>query len=214
MRQTIADIARAAGVSTATVDRVLNERAGVHARTRRRVLTAAQGLGYLDAAPEGAGAAPAELAFIIPGGTNTFFGVFSDALAEIAQRRSAEARIRVHRMEAFHPEALAAGLRDLARQADGIALIALTIRRCAPPSARRRRRACAWPPWFPTSPTCRATPMSASTTAPPAGSPDICSAASCAAPARSRCSPARSAIAATRSAPAASAASSPRSSPT
>ena len=125
MRMTIADIARAAGVSTATVDRVLNERAGVHARTRRRVLTAAQGLGYLDAAPEGAGAAPAELAFIIPGGTNTFFGVLSDALAEIAQRRGAEARIRVHRMEAFHPEALAAGLRDLARHADGIALIAL-----------------------------------------------------------------------------------------
>ena len=37
MRLTIADIARAAGVSTATVDRVLNERAGVHARTRQRV---------------------------------------------------------------------------------------------------------------------------------------------------------------------------------
>lgn len=125
MRLTIADIARAAGVSTATVDRVLNERAGVHARTRRRVLSAAQGLGYLDPVPDAALAAVADLAFIVPGGTNTFFGVLSSTLAEVARRRAAEARIRVHRMEAFHPEALAAGLRELARQADGIALIAL-----------------------------------------------------------------------------------------
>jgi LacI family transcriptional regulator len=125
MRLTIADIARAAGVSTATVDRVLNERLGVHSRTRRRVLSVARGLGYL--APDASVNAPAALgiACIIPGGTNTFFNVLSDHVQEIAQRRAAEARIHVHRMEAFQPAALAAGLRELARDADGIALIAL-----------------------------------------------------------------------------------------
>lgn len=125
MRLTIADIARAAGVSTATVDRVLNERAGVHARTRRRVLATAQGLGYLDAVPAESGAPPLDLAFIIPGGTNTFLGLLSACLDEIAQRGGAEARIRVHRMEVFRPEALVPGLRALTQQADGIGLIAL-----------------------------------------------------------------------------------------
>jgi LacI family transcriptional regulator len=125
MRPTLADVARAAGVSTATVDRALNERAGVHARTRRRVLAAAQGLGYLDPTPTETGARPLDLAFIVPGGTNTFFGLLSTCLEEIAQRRGQEARIQVHRMEAFRPEVLAAGLQDLARSADGIALIAL-----------------------------------------------------------------------------------------
>jgi LacI family transcriptional regulator len=125
MRPTLADVARAAGVSTATVDRALNERAGVHARTRRRVLAAAQGLGYLDPTPTETGARPLDLALIVPGGTNTFFGLLSTCLEEIAQRRGQEARIQVHRMEAFRPEVLAAGLQDLARSADGIALIAL-----------------------------------------------------------------------------------------
>lgn len=128
MRTTIADIAQLAGVSTATVDRVLNERAGVHARTRRRVLVAAQQSGYLGPAPGADGAvqaAPCDLAFIVPGGTNTFLNTLSRHLADVAEQRAAEARIQVHRMEAFDPESLAAGLRALARAADGIGLIAL-----------------------------------------------------------------------------------------
>ena len=39
MRTTLVDIAREAGVSTATVDRVLNNREGVKTRTRDRVLS-------------------------------------------------------------------------------------------------------------------------------------------------------------------------------
>ena len=44
----ITDVAREARVSTATVDRVINERPGVKERTRRRVMDVAQRLGYLD----------------------------------------------------------------------------------------------------------------------------------------------------------------------
>jgi len=128
MRMTITDIARVAGVSTATVDRVLNHRAGVHARTRRRVLAAAQEIGYLEpgGAPDGVQSQePFDLAFIVPGGTNTFLDTLSRHLAEIGLQRAAEVRVQVHRMEVFRPETLAAGLRDLAGAADGIGLIAL-----------------------------------------------------------------------------------------
>jgi len=44
-RPTIADLARAAGVSVATVDRVLNGRHPVREETARRVSEAASGLG-------------------------------------------------------------------------------------------------------------------------------------------------------------------------
>ncbi|WP_339646323.1 LacI family DNA-binding transcriptional regulator, partial [Jannaschia helgolandensis] len=49
-RPTINDLARAAGVSTATVDRVLNGRASVRPETARRVYEAAQTIGYHAAA--------------------------------------------------------------------------------------------------------------------------------------------------------------------
>jgi len=49
-RPTINDLARAAGVSTATVDRVLNGRASVRPETARRVYEAAQAIGYHAAA--------------------------------------------------------------------------------------------------------------------------------------------------------------------
>lgn len=45
-RPTIADLARAAGVSVATVDRVLNGRHPVREETARRVYDAAKGIGY------------------------------------------------------------------------------------------------------------------------------------------------------------------------
>ncbi len=47
MRVTIHDVAKRAGVSPATVSRVLNERAGIRAETRERVLQAARELGYI-----------------------------------------------------------------------------------------------------------------------------------------------------------------------
>ena len=45
----IVDVARRAGVSTATVDRVLNRRPGVRAITVQRVLSAASELDYMSA---------------------------------------------------------------------------------------------------------------------------------------------------------------------
>lgn len=46
MPTTLKDVARAAGVSAATVSRVLGEKPGIHVATRKKVLAAVQELGY------------------------------------------------------------------------------------------------------------------------------------------------------------------------
>lgn len=70
MRPTLTDLAEAAGVSTATVDRVLNDRSGVSARTRDIVQTAARTIGYIaDAQPQ---VAEVSLKALLPAGSNKF----------------------------------------------------------------------------------------------------------------------------------------------
>ena len=51
-KRTVNDVAKEAGLSTATVDRVLNERPGVSVATRRKVKQAALKLGYGQLSPE------------------------------------------------------------------------------------------------------------------------------------------------------------------
>ena len=134
---TIADVAAAAGVSPATVDRALNGRSGVHARTRSRVMRAARRIGYVAAEPE---LAPVRLAFVIPGGSNTYLANLSLALQAAAEPA---ARVAVHRLDTYQPEALAAGLRALAAEADGLGVVALdhpAVREAIRDLAARGRR--------------------------------------------------------------------------
>src|SRR5690606_35087397 len=72
MRSTLIDIAREAGVSSATVDRVLNNRPGVRTRTREVVTEVARRMGYI---ASNGGVAPADdtrlaFDFVLPAGTN------------------------------------------------------------------------------------------------------------------------------------------------
>lgn len=125
MSVTIIDVAVAAGVSAATVDRALNGRAGVHARTRSRVMRAAQRIGYLMAAADPAAElAPIRLGFVVPGGSGTFLANLSRAL-QAASGAAPATEVAVHRLDTYRPEALAAGLRRVATDADGIGVIAL-----------------------------------------------------------------------------------------
>ena len=81
MRSTLMDIAREAGVSPATVDRVLNNRDGVRERTRKAVLETARKLGYASE-PDGtqeANGTVLRLDFVLPAGTNTFHRQSSSA---------------------------------------------------------------------------------------------------------------------------------------
>ena len=124
-RATLIDIARQAGVSTATVDRVLNNRAGVRDRTRDIVFQTAARLGYISTSPEPTiSRAPVPLDFILPNGNNTFIQNLAKSLEEISAERG-DIELRLHFIEGFDPYAMADCLLALAGKAKGIGIIAL-----------------------------------------------------------------------------------------
>lgn len=123
MRTTLIDIAREAGVSTATVDRVLNRREGVTERTRTRVLTTANKLGYIDEGPP-VEPAPAEIDIVLPGGTNSFIALLKGHFEELA-RSHPNARVRLHTIEGFNPDALAGALESLQDRSGAVGVVAL-----------------------------------------------------------------------------------------
>jgi LacI family transcriptional regulator len=126
MRFTLTDVAREAGVSVATADRVLNNRPGVRERTREIVFDAARRLGYIGS-PVGASApenSVIRLDFVLPVGTNTFIRKLHEHLHSQAATRS-ELDVHIHAIEGFNPDTLAATLNDLAGRTQGVGLIAL-----------------------------------------------------------------------------------------
>jgi LacI family transcriptional regulator len=127
MRSTLTDVAREAGVSAATVDRVLNNRAGVRQRTRQVVLETARRLGYI-----GPGDVPAQhaaqdairLDFVLPVGTNAFIRMLHENLRSQGEARP-ELDVHVHAIEGFNPDTLASTLDELTGTSQGVGLIAL-----------------------------------------------------------------------------------------
>lgn len=127
-RSRIADIARLAGVSTATVDRVLHGRSAVRPNTAQRVLKAAAELQYLPDAQlwRALQPAPMELVFLLPAGTNRYLRMLGDCIAGAgAALEPYNVRCRVHYIDSFDPNQVAVALRRHARQAQGIAFMAL-----------------------------------------------------------------------------------------
>jgi LacI family transcriptional regulator len=127
MRSTLLDVAREAGVSAATVDRVLNNRTGVRNRTREIVLETAKRLGYLSPAHVLSEAAQPErirLDFVLPVGTNTFIKMLQNQLSLQGGARQ-DLDVEVHSIEGFNPDTLAAKLHDLHGKTQGVGVIAL-----------------------------------------------------------------------------------------
>lgn len=124
VRFRIADIAREAGVSVATVDRVLNHRPGVRVETRERVLAVSERLGYIRAAGS-VRARRAEIDIILPGGTNSYINLLADNFRSEAANRLSDAEVSIHRVEGFNPDALAKKVIDLSAVSGAIGLIAL-----------------------------------------------------------------------------------------
>ena len=122
------DIAHAAGVSPATVDRVLNRRPGVRAATAQRVIEAAAALDYLPRAAlyEALRPKPMRLAFLLPSGTNRYLRMLGEHISS-AHEQLAPFNVACHCrfVEGFDPEALARNLRHQAQRADGVAFMAL-----------------------------------------------------------------------------------------
>ncbi|HEX6707186.1 MAG TPA: LacI family DNA-binding transcriptional regulator [Albitalea sp.] len=117
-RISLHDVAHAAGVSLATVDRVLHGRSGVRARTAEHVQAVVERLGYRPdpAAARLARKSRARLAFVLPSGTNTFVDMLDKQVQAVAPWLTEQrAAAMVQRADVFSAQALArqlAGLRD------------------------------------------------------------------------------------------------------
>jgi LacI family transcriptional regulator len=128
VRASLQDVARVAGVSLATVDRVLHGRGGVYARTVARVNAVVAQLGYR---PDPAAARLArnrsvQLAFVLPSGTNSFVTLLNQQIQAmapwLAEQRAAAV---VQTVDVFSPLALARHLGGLQGQFDAVVVMAL-----------------------------------------------------------------------------------------
>ncbi|MDE2384576.1 MAG: substrate-binding domain-containing protein [Alphaproteobacteria bacterium] len=125
---TIQDVAQKAGVSVATIDRVLNRRPGVKARTIERVESAIRELNYQ---PDRIAARLARgreyrFWFVLPNTAGEFMNRISDEVEAAAKRMGAErVAIMVKRVDVFDGPLLAKVLDGLEEGIDGVAVVAL-----------------------------------------------------------------------------------------
>ena len=121
---TIADIARLAGVGTATVDRVLNRRPGVNSETVQRVLQVVGELG----APQQPGRPRRgenfRFAYVLPAEESPFLELVDRQIAQAAgDFRHAHITEVTHRIDSTDPARFAAELAQVG-ECEGIALLA------------------------------------------------------------------------------------------
>ncbi|WP_181708446.1 LacI family DNA-binding transcriptional regulator [Chthonobacter rhizosphaerae] len=128
MKVTLKDVADAAGVSIATVDRVLNRREGVRGDTVARVEAAIRQLGY---APSSLASrvqpAPSRTLFLLPLGGNPFFTSLTDGVGQLREWLPfAGSTFDVRTVDVFDGPVLAAALERAGGDGyDGIAVVAL-----------------------------------------------------------------------------------------
>ncbi|ABR60872.1 LacI family DNA-binding transcriptional regulator [Sinorhizobium medicae] len=121
-RPKVDEIARMAGVSKATVDRVLNNRPGVQEHTRAHVMAIAASLAETPGEVSNPG--KIGLDFILAGGTNPF-------IADLALHLERQAAVRpdvdviIHRLNGIEPEEIAEKLTSLRPSCKGVGLIGL-----------------------------------------------------------------------------------------
>lgn len=139
---TLSDVARHAGVSYATADRVVNDRGGVAEKSVQRVQAAIAALGYVRniAAANLSQSRTYRFAVVIPAGTNAFFARMRDILeAERARLLPDRVDLWLEAVTAFDTDALCACL-DRVRAAgmDGVALVGMADQRVAQKIAELR----------------------------------------------------------------------------
>lgn len=127
-RPTVNDIAKAAGVSLATVDRVLNARPGVTEKTVRRVNAAIEQIGYVRdvTAANLARQRRYKLVFVLPEAPKLFVSTLREAISEATKSSIADRTdVGIISFPAGNPHALVKSLRTLgAENTDGVAIFA------------------------------------------------------------------------------------------
>ena len=124
------DVARAAAVGIATVDRVLNARARVAPATATRVLEAAERLGYhahrLMRRRVEEMAASRRLGFVLQKKAKWFYQSLAAELQRAADAMSApRVTIEVTFVESLAPEGLADAIEGLSRSCDALGVVAV-----------------------------------------------------------------------------------------
>src|SRR5436309_10701536 len=139
---TLKDIARQAGVSLATVDRVLHNRPGVRPDTVRRVKEAIKRNAFQPhvAAAELARGRARRFAFVMPSGPNLFMHQIQSYLGEMSAWLTAR-RLVVEMIAAdvFNPAVLATTLESLAGDFAGVGVVAVYHPRVRPAVNHRAR---------------------------------------------------------------------------
>lgn len=122
------DVAREAGVSTATVDRVLHGRPGVREATVRRVKETIDRLGFRPhaAAAELARSRSHRFCFVMPQNQNIFMAEIVEHLGKLRPSLSARRTVvDVVEADVFDADALAETIERIGTRYDGIAIVAL-----------------------------------------------------------------------------------------
>ncbi|MEM8914912.1 MAG: LacI family DNA-binding transcriptional regulator, partial [Pseudomonadota bacterium] len=128
-RVTAQDVAAAAGVSLATVDRVLNKRKGVRQATIDRVHEAMVQLNFVrdEAAANLARRKSYSFTFIVPSGETNFFAEIRNEI-DIARGNATKDRVKVNMVvvRPLDPKAIVDAIGDLGDDiGDGLALVAV-----------------------------------------------------------------------------------------
>jgi LacI family transcriptional regulator len=126
-KPTLHDVARAAGVSYSTADRVLNARGGVAAKSADRVQQAIAHLGYVrdQHAANLSRGRMYRFHFLLPKADHSFFRALHDRVArEQDLRRADRILITMAEVPAFDPDALVQALEAVDDSCDCLALVA------------------------------------------------------------------------------------------
>ena len=127
-RATITDLAREAGVSVATVDRVLNRRLPVREDTALRVVAAAESIGY-----HATGllkqrlneVKPCTLGFLLQKRDDFYKSLANELLNATKQATSVRGKAVVEFMDELVPSFIAAKIREMAPRVDVLAIVAV-----------------------------------------------------------------------------------------
>ena len=128
-RPTIPDLAKAAGVSVSTVNRVLNDASSVRAPTQERVRRAAQeigfyGLGTIEHAVRSTQGAH-RLGVLLQQKTRTFYRELGEAIAAAAEQYAgANIELTLEYLEDLSPEKVAGHILSLGERVTSLAIVA------------------------------------------------------------------------------------------